>query len=72
MAELITIQLKQQEVNVLLQLLNKSPITGLQGMRIVLGLDAKVRKAVIALGSDIVKDNRETPEVIASPNEDPF
>jgi len=64
MEELITIQLKQQEVNVLLQLLDKSPITGLQGMRIVLGMDAKVRKAVMALGSDILKDNEETPEPI--------
>jgi len=60
----ITLQLKQQEVNVLLQLLDKSPITGLQGMRIVLGMDAKVRKAVMALGSDIIKDNEETPETI--------
>ena len=48
----ITLQLKQQEVNVL------------QGMRIVLGMDAKVRKAVMALGSDIIKDNEETPETI--------
>ena len=60
----ITLQLKQQEVNVLLQLLDKSPITGLQGMRIVLGMDAKVHKAVMALGSDIIKDNEETPETI--------
>ena len=64
MEELLTIQLTKQEVNVLLQLLDKSPITGLQGMRIVLGMDAKVRKAVMALGSDIIKDNEETPETI--------
>ena len=46
MEELLTVQLTKQEVNVVLQMIDKTPITGTDGMRIVLGLDAKIRQTI--------------------------
>ena len=58
--ELLSIQLTQPEVNVILQFIDKSPVTGTQGMRVILGLDAKIRRAVEAQIKGIQTDNKKT------------
>jgi len=60
--ETIVLKLTQQEVNVILQMIDKSPVTGTQGMRVVLGLDAKIRQAIKAqVTADLKKDNKVPP-----------
>ena len=45
------IELTPEEVNAILQMINKSQVVGVQGMRVLLGLDAKLRQAARAQGA---------------------
>jgi len=45
------IELTPAEVNAILQMIDKSPVIGVQGMRVILGLDAKLRQAAQAQGA---------------------
>jgi ABC-type uncharacterized transport system ATPase subunit len=53
MNETITIELTQQEVNVLLQMLDKTPVTGIPAMRTVVVIDHKIRQKVAELGQPV-------------------
>jgi len=46
MEPIITLNLTPNEIDVILQMIDKTQILGVQSMRVMLALDAKVRQAV--------------------------
>ena len=44
--ETIEVKLTQQEVSMILEMIDKSQVVGLNSMRVLLGLDAKIRQTV--------------------------
>jgi hypothetical protein len=46
MEELLSIELNQQEVNLILQMLDKTQVIGINAMQVALALNAKIRQAI--------------------------
>jgi len=44
----LTLELTVQEVNVVIEMIEKTQVSGTAAMRVLLGIDAKIRQAVAA------------------------
>ena len=58
--ETLDLNLTLAEIDIILQMIDKTQVAGTQAMRVVLGLDAKIRRAVEAQIKGIQTDNKKT------------